>query len=228
MLTVARQLKGHIVPQGIAPRRVVSGAFRGLTMDLDLATNLQDYLGLAERELARHVRRLTRGARAAIDVGAAQGWYATYFLSRGIERVIAIEPHQPHVAALNANVRRNCPGSVGRLTTIAKCVGACRAGEHDDVMTLDDLLPLPTPIVIKLDIEGFEVDALRGATEMLWAGDVRWIIETHAAHLERECERLLRGAGYRTRIIRPAWWRRVVPEARVIEHNQWLVATKYV
>jgi hypothetical protein len=77
---------------------------------------------------------------------------------------------------------------------------------------------------VKADVEGAEADVLRGADAFMRRGGVAWLIETHSAPLEAECLAILRGRGYDPRVITPAWWRVVVPEARPIPHNQWIVA----
>ena len=74
-------------------------------------------------------------------------------------------------------------------------------------------------------IEGAEVKALGGAAVLLHRLDVRWLIETHSADLERECLDILHLAGYKTRVISPAWWRFFLPEQRC-GHNRWLAAAK--
>jgi hypothetical protein len=58
---------------------------------------------------------------------------------------------------------------------------------------------------------------------LLTKPDVRWIIEVHSEPLEQACLQILNVADYTTKVIGHAWWRGLVPEARPIEHNRWIV-----
>jgi hypothetical protein len=78
--------------------------------------------------------------------------------------------------------------------------------------------------VVKVDVEGAELQVLEGARDLLGRGGVSWIVETHSLELERECIRVLESCRLRVRVVEPAWWRVAVPETRPIAHNRWLVA----
>lgn len=80
--------------------------------------------------------------------------------------------------------------------------------------------------MIKIDVEGAELDVLKGAEQTLRRLPCGVVVETHALHLEKECLALLQGLGYQTRIVRNGWYRALLPETRKIPHNRWLVATK--
>ena len=71
-------VKGWFVPSGYSPRRILSGAFRGIRMNLDLSSQTQYVLGLHERETHAWLRRLSQGVATAIDVGADQGEYRVF------------------------------------------------------------------------------------------------------------------------------------------------------
>lgn len=227
MPTLLQHAKNRLMPSGARPRRIQSGAFRGLTLDIDLAHNLQGYLGLAERELALPLQRLSQGIRTAIDVGAADGWYTTYFLARTRARVIAVEPHEPLAPAIRQNAAQS-GADPSRLEILTACIGAQRPDRPDDnVLPLDALCAdTEGPILVKLDVEGAELEVLASGPKLLARDDVRLIIETHSAWLEAECEHLLTWHGYTTHVIRNAWWRHIVPETRILPHNRWLVAHK--
>lgn len=66
------------------------------------------------------------------------------------------------------------------------------------VITLDDFLRRHGPAeLIKVDVQGFETDVLRGATASLTSRSVaRWLIGTHGAPIHRECIAILEQHGY--------------------------------
>jgi hypothetical protein len=53
----------------------------GLRMNLDIRSQTQAWLGLAEREVFSYLRAFSHTARTGIDIGAADGEY-TLFLCR--------------------------------------------------------------------------------------------------------------------------------------------------
>lgn len=215
-LPLKQWLKRLFLPGGPAPRRVWFGPGRGLTILDDPATGTQLLLGLYEAEIARPFVRFARNSRTFCDVGAAEGWYGllAHKQNPGIA-VVALEP-QAHLAArARENFERN--GLQGGRWIEARCGTADR--------TLDEVLKdAATPILVKIDIEGAELDALESGRHVLAAKPCYVIVETHTASLERQCEQWLTERGYATRIVPQAWFRALIPEHRPLAHNRWLVA----
>jgi len=222
---VLSHLKSLFVSPERKPRRIVTGPFRGLVMNLSLETQSQLYLGLWERETYAELRRLSRGIATAVDIGTAQGEYTLYFLVKtGAAKVYAFEPDASCLPLLEANLKLNGMGQSERLELSAKFVGA---SDTEQQIRLDSLAEsLRTPVLIKVDVDGGEEQILRGAERLNTLSGVRWLIETHSPELEAGCLRILKAAGYQTRIIRNAWWRIFVPELRPGELNRWLSAWK--
>jgi hypothetical protein len=218
------RLKNHLVVPGAQPRTISTGAFRGLCMEMDLRDRAQVFLGLYERELHPWVRSLGRDAATAIDVGAADGAYSLYFLKRtGVKAVYAFEADGTALEQFHTNLRLNDVADDVRLHVMGASVGS----GSGRTVALDSLADrIETPCVVKVDVEGSEVDVLEGATALLERRGVSWIIETHAADLEAGCVRLLTRRGLTVRIVSPAWWRFAVPERRPLPHNRWLVAAE--
>jgi hypothetical protein len=222
--SVVSSIKMAIVPKGVRPRRILLGPNRGTKMNLDLAHRTQAILGLYEREISGYLEELTQCSSSAIDVGAADGFYALYFIKQPhLNNVVAVEPSDTERQKLAANMSLNGLANVERLRIIDQRV--VDTFEGPDSVTLDEIAhPLPTPIVVKIDVDGGEAKILAGAREILRKQDALWIIETHSLELERTCDDMLQAAGYVTKIVENARYRRVVPEKRVIPHNQWLIA----
>ena len=162
----------------------------------------------------------------AVDGGAHIG-YLTLELARAVgERgyVWAFEPDPGVAGALAANIARNDLGS--RVSVVPKALGSSRAeavlqlsggGEANslvgpatsrgsvpvEVVALDDELPDIRPDMIKLDLEGWEVEALGGMRRTLdRAGDtLTVVVECNPEALVRagssagELLSVVRGAG---------------------------------
>lgn len=218
-------IKQLLLPRGEALRTIRLGCFRGLKMNLDLASQTQVYLGLFERELYRPLEKLAKGVRTAIDIGAAHGEYTLYFLVKTqATTVYAFEPSLELRARLLSNVHLNTPVSGVRLKLSGKYVGC---STEANTCNLDSLVPMTkSPCLVKIDIDGGEVDVLKGAEKFLQLPQIRWIVETHSPKLESDCISMFERAGYHAQIIGNAWWRYIVPEQRPIEQNRWLIAIK--
>jgi hypothetical protein len=215
-------VKQLLFGRGRKPRAVWSGAFRGLKMSLDPASQSQYILGIAEREAQRWLPALSSGVKSAIDIGAASGEYTLYFLARtAAEQVLAFDPDPVSREQFVQNMALNGFANHEKLRASTQYI---KSEAGPDAVTLDDLLPsLKLPCVIKIDVDGAELDILHGAREMVRTRQVRWLIETHSAKLEQDCAALLTETNYDVTIIPNAWWRFIVPEARPIPHNRWLV-----
>jgi hypothetical protein len=219
------RVKRALLPLGLAPRTIRAGLLKGLQMEIDFAHHTQLWLGLDERELCGWFRKLSEGINIAVDVGASAGKYTLYFLAKtSAKRVFAFEPDHHGLLALRRNIELNGLSFDTRLEVIDRSVGS---RDNRDVVSLDSYAKLVTPsCLVKVDIDGGEVELLRGARQFLSLPDVRWIIETHATHYEEECARILQAAGYRTSIVPNAWWRFALPELRPGPPNRWLIAVR--
>lgn len=217
------QLKSWLLPSGRSTRRIRAGLLRGVPMQMDLAHHSQRWLGLQERELYGWMRRFARNINTAIDVGANDGMYTLYFLTRtSARKVYSFEPSLECLEELKENLAVNNLTDDERLEVGSRKVGA---SSGEGWTTLDSLAStIVPPCLIKVDIDGGEGDLLRGASACMGLREMRWIIEVHSKALEQECLQILKEAGYRVRIVDNAWWRRVVPELREVELNRWLVA----
>jgi hypothetical protein len=194
-------------------------------MALSLRHQSQIYLGLFEREVHPWLRRLSRGIRTAIDIGADHGEYTLFFLWRtDADRILAFEPNPEALPLLRENLKLNSLAESNRLELSTAAVGE---GDGTGKISLDSLAgSMQLPCFIKMDVDGAEAEILKGAAKLNRLGGVRWLIETHSKSLEYECLEQLKAAGFETKIIRNAWWRGLVPELRPIEHNRWLAAWK--
>ena len=123
-----------------------------------------------------------------VDVGANIGSYAIWAAELGAE-VIALEPAEDTFSLLEENVALNDypiktiraaagarPGTA-RFTTGRDCVN--RLDPHGNaeiaVVTVDSIIGNRTVAGMKVDVEGFEIDVLRGCEQALSEHRVRLI-----------------------------------------------------
>jgi FkbM family methyltransferase len=174
----------------------------GTKVSLDLADHVQRmvYLGCFEREETNLMRRELKPGMTFVDIGANCGYF-TYLAAARVGasgRVLAVEP-SPRVAdILEAALRENNLANV----TLARTALGRTSGELTlyvppealanhaptaiatpgwspiavPVRTLDDLLDeqrIDRVDVLKVDVEGYEGEVLRGAERSLQSGRIR-------------------------------------------------------
>lgn len=150
---------------------------------------LAAFLPLHEYHEMRFMMLALRPGDLLVDVGANVGLHTVLAGACGAE-VVALEPLPAARAMLERNVTRN--GFTGRITVLAAGAAATRGeltftdgpsclnhvvgdGEAPavpvrkvPVVPLDDVVPAGRPVVmLKIDVEGFEAEVLRGATRLL-------------------------------------------------------------
>lgn len=213
-------MKNHVLPSGTHLRPVGLGVARGLVVPLDFTKHTRLYLGLYEIELTRFMRRFCTPGLRSFDVGAQIGYDALILARLTRARVISFESDAPLADSLAQTFAAN--GEVGALIS-ARHATVGRVTRADGLLALDDVAYGEgfVPGVIKIDIDGGEVEALLGARRILQHARPHLIVETHSLELERTCGMLLRDVGYRSIIVHQ---RRAWPDFRPTPHNRWLIA----
>jgi hypothetical protein len=218
-MAVTPTVKRMVLPTGLAVRRLPFGIGRGLRMGVDFHRgDTRAYLGLYEVELNRHLRRIARPGYRSFDIGGHQGYDALVLAKLTGAPVVSVECDPAYCAEIRGNiaVNRGLPRiDIEQAFVAAEDDGGAR-------VTIDSLAGRYfVPDLLKLDIEGAEVDALRGATEVLARRRPAILLEVHGKDLEWECLAVLRAAGYDppTVVDRRRW----LPELRPLAHNRWLI-----
>jgi len=207
-------IKSIALPKGATFRRLPWGPAAGVTMKIDFAHQARLYFGVYELEIARFIRRLVQRGARCFDVGADAGYYSLLLARLSGEPIVAFDADLRAVE----RVRENFAHNRFDLTIYQATVGDC---DGEGVITLDTAAAETfVPDFIKMDIEGAEVAALRGADGILRRRRPHLIVEVHGRDRERECVDLLGHHGYRPERIAP---RRLFKETRPADHNGWLV-----
>ncbi len=163
-----------------------------------------------------------------MDVGAYNAYYALMFAKLTENPVLSYDPDPEAVARSRRNLALN-PSFAPLIELHAAAVGA-RAGPG--VVTLDsELMPRtqhlrPAAWLLKIDVDGGELDVLTGAAGVLALIRPHVIVETHSPGLEDACGGILLEAGYSPRVVTQ---RKLLPSDRswppgMPGHNRWLVA----
>ena len=173
-------------------------------MDLDndfvADRNLLWYLTqgqVPEKEVVSLMMRVVQPGDTVVDAGANIGFF-TLLLSRLVGdtgKVIAIEPGENNWTKLNTNIEWSKADNIALVTKpLDACIrrtdfyvradsgsNSCHGDAKEqprsvETVTLDELTREMAPRLIKLDIEGSEVKALRGAGTLLRFGRPSFIV----------------------------------------------------
>ncbi len=179
------------------------------------------WLGQYELWLQERIWSGLREGGSFFDVGANAGFFTVLAAKRVGERgcCVAFDPDPANVESISEQLQLNgfswcrveavaVSDSQGFATFAVPTPGSSTARLSAD-SNLGTSLTVPTatldelatkwgiPDVVKIDIEGAEVLALRGAAELLKAGKTQWLIEVHGPEEEREVREIFETSGHR-------------------------------
>ena len=172
------------------------------------------WLGTYEPSKQQAVSRLVRPGMNVVDIGANAGFYTVAFsrLVGPAGRVWAFEPLGANVASLLQHVDVNRLDNV----TVVQCALAdspglrgFRRATHDAMGALAadaggylvpticlDHVPMPVPDLVKIDIEGGELAALRGAARLIGTRRTTWLVALDDRDTNAACRALFEEADY--------------------------------
>jgi FkbM family methyltransferase len=149
-----------------------------------------------------------------IDAGANIGNHTLAF-ALWADRVIAIEPVRENFVRLERNIHRNPQGPMVVAVRLGignrqELMGAVKGGTGQDsqylldgpgsipVVALDSLIPHDMPVrLLKMDVEGMEVDALEGAMYILQKWHPEVFVEIWEAEALERITAYLAAMGYK-------------------------------
>lgn len=222
LLTPSNSFLGKALrlPLRLIPAQTVvtvrSGLIRGMKWRVGSSIH-GCWLGTYELAKQRAVRDLVKPGMNVVDIGANAGYYTLAFsaLVGPTGHVWAIEPFASNLSSLLNHVAINDLRNITVVqSAVAESIGLAHFRAHESnsmgalsteptrmlvpTISLDVLLAsgVPTPNVIKMDIEGGELQALRGAASLLAQRRTTWFVALDDPQNADECRRILTLAGY--------------------------------
>lgn len=190
------ELGKRIFPSKEAYLSVRAGPFRGGVFYANPRVSLRKVFGLYEAELNDWVAKAFKQADLVLDVGANDGYF-TFGAAAAMQRegrpakVVAFEPIPEHVEQLDIAKRRQ-KLSDAEVTIIPKLVGNA---DSDEMLRLDSLWDshgkAARPL-IKIDVEGAEIDVLDGAAKWIHPSTL-FLIEVHERDYIEKIQKMLEG-----------------------------------
>ena len=151
-----------------------------------------------EYKLLLYIKLMRIKGDCAIDVGANIGNHSIFFGNFICEKIISVEPNEDLIDTLSSNLRNNNCNyqtifkglgklpSRGTLKFPAKNnIGAARIEVGSgaiEIDTLDNIAPTSGVCLVKVDVEGMELDVLMGGSQLLKIQHPDLIVEAAAPH----------------------------------------------
>jgi FkbM family methyltransferase len=214
------------LPLRLVPRnailRIRSGPLRGLKWVAGSAPH-GSWLGTYERHVQQLFCERIRPGDVVFDVGANVGFFTLLAskLAGPAGHVYAFEPFPRNLSYIEKHLRLNDVANVTvQPIAIASTSGSARFGDGENdsqgklsekgellvrTASLDDLMTegsVRKPAFIKMDIEGAESDALRGASTLLCASGITIVLSTHGHMQQEQCWSLLQRQKFKLELLR--------------------------
>ncbi len=206
---ILRQSLNRAAPAGMTEVNIAAGNLAGFNMVLNLQTEKDYWLGSYEVELQAALRELVQQGMTLYDIGANIGYISLMMarLSGEGGKVFSFEALPANLRRLNENISLNKMESVIQVlpkavidktrpvrflahssTSMGKAAGSAGRAEKYDLeiivegLSLDDFVykqKQPSPDIIKMDIEGGEVLAMKGMKRLLKECKPILLVELH-------------------------------------------------
>ncbi len=220
---LAQRLLDMVMPSGrqmVLPVR--GGLLEGCLLQVDPRKQKEMIMGTYEAGVQSVLARCVRPGQVILDIGAHLGFF-TLLASRLVGesgRVIALEPDPVMTERLRSNISLN---EAANVTTLQEAVGesvsslrfspgeGAGTGRLDQrgslvvpVTTLDELARrFGEPQLLKVDVEGGELDVLRGGWATLKRARPVLIIEVHSREIGTQVAAMLRQLDYELAPVDP-------------------------
>lgn len=173
------------------------------------------WLGTYEREKVLEFSGRLKATSVVYDVGAQAGYYSLV-AARKCTEVYAFEPYPENAFFLREHFHRNkllhcravesAVGNVDEFVSFSPGRTNCEGKIDPDGLFRFRCTKLdtfceghPAPDVLKIDVEGAELDVLKGGARMISEKLPAIFLATHSDELDRECRAFLTAFGYRIR-----------------------------
>lgn len=169
-----------VLPNRPIPVRIWCGPLRGARIMMNPRDSLRKIFGLYEHELNTWLEQAFHRVSRVLDVGANDGYF-TFGTAAAFRRlsksgeIISFEPQEQQIQKLRDSIAAQTPSNI-RFEIVQALVSS---EVTEGVTTLDALsVAERRNTLIKIDVEGAEVDVIKGAHSWLHESNL-FVIEVH-------------------------------------------------
>jgi FkbM family methyltransferase len=223
---MAKEVARHIWFRPFKTRRCHLGPYKGINFEITpalLDSRMAVFYTCYEPVVTDIFKREISPGMVVYDIGAHIGIHSLYIckLLQGEGKLYAFEPWPQNYVSLYHNLQKNpeisavakaVPAAVGDQPGVISMDAGTSDGRHhvsesgngNEIaceVTLDTFYGAgnPAPSFIKVDVEGKELQTLRGAEQIIRTHHPKWILEHHG--MIKELTNHLEARNYKTRLI---------------------------
>jgi FkbM family methyltransferase len=194
------------------------GPAKGLVFPVQMPQDKLMWIGTWELDFAKALAENVQPGWVCYDIGGYKGYYAGIMALAGAREVLVFEPMPLNIEKIKQliNLNRSLPITLKKYavcdvsgTSLFKIMPEETMGKLEqssfqsndkainelsvDCITLDDLIKQGTsePDFIKIDVEGAEEFALKGAIELIKRKRPLLMIEVHSSDIGKRCLNIL-------------------------------------
>jgi hypothetical protein len=202
-----RALKRILLPNRLIPCPILFGPLRGAWPLMNPQSSVRFMLGLYEHELNDWLTKAIPRVQSLFDIGANHGYFclgvmAAWYRLKIDGAVWAFEPQTKETEKiLRAKIAKHCYRT--SLTVENQFVGDPK---NEGVIGIDLYLkkigfdPKANRSMVKIDVEGAEMDVLRGARSLVIDGNL-FLVEVHNATLLEEVQAFFRDCNHAIEVV---------------------------
>jgi len=199
---------------------VSSGLLKGTLLDVDPRKQRDMIAGTYESEVQNALAKHLKPGQIAFDVGAHLGFF-TLLMARLVGdggTVVSVEPDPFMAPKLEANLKSNHAGNVQVVRKAAGTQDEERrftpgagggighlADDGEIEVSATSLNRLAAqfgvPNLVKVDVEGGELEVLAGAGDLLSSNKCTFVVEVHDGQIQSEAEALFNRMDYQVSFI---------------------------
>jgi hypothetical protein len=184
-MNIAVPLIKTLLPNHAIPLPILNGPFRGARINLNPQYSLRKVFGIYEHELNGWLESVLPRVNLILDVGANDGYF-TFGCAAAFRRlgkpgeIVAFEPLKKHIEELQSSLEKQPQDQI--KVSLHNCLVG--ADVKFGITTLDviaqqrDTSNAQDSALIKIDVEGAELEVIQGAS--LWLNSKNYfLIEVH-------------------------------------------------
>ena len=208
---------------------LTAGPAKGVRFRIEMPQDKLIWTGTYESSFARELSRHVEHGAVCYDVGGFRGYMTGVMAAAGAAKVVVFEPNPENFTALQTLSQLNpafpisvvpfcladtdgaaefellTDRSMGRLANVALQVDQAILERREvQLRRIDSLVSqgeLPPPDVMKIDVEGAELEVLSGGSNTIAKRRPVILLEAHSSELAAGCTSFLEGKGYRVQSL---------------------------